>query len=157
MATSDLPTGMPVLDSTEAVVKREADDPYKSHDKVVTDDPDYQSDDVLIPTEADSSAAESMESDTEFQEVNIAAIERAMEKVTTSLQMATTGYEELRPVLRSIPIHEVPKLLEQLPQPMLELIPDDVHKVVQHMDHTDLVKWAVQQEHQKGTLKTHIR
>ena len=157
MATSDLPTGMPVLDSAKAVVKREADNPYESHDEVITDDPDYQSDDVPIPTETDSSAAESMESDTEFQEVNIAAIERAMEKVTTGLWMAATGYEELRPVLRSIPVHEVPKLLEQLPQPMLEPIPDDVHKVVQHMDHTDLVKWAVQQEHQKGTLKMHIR
>ena len=128
MATSDLPTGMPVLDSAKAVVKREADDPYESHDEVITDDPDYQSDDVPIPTETDSSAAESMESDTEFQEVNIAAIERAMEKVTTSLQMAATGYEELRPVLRSIPVHKVPKLLEQLPQPMLEPIPDDVIK-----------------------------
>ena len=156
MATSGLPTGMPVLDSTKAVVKREADNPYESHDKVVTDDPDYQSDDAPIPTETDSSAAESMESDTEFQEVDIDAIERAMEKVTTGLQMATTSYEELRPVLRSIPVHKVPKLLEQLPQPMLELIPD-VCKVVQHMDHTDLVKWAVQQEHQKGTLKMHIR
>ena len=68
----------------------------------------YQSDDVPLQTEPDSSAAESMESDTKFQEVDIAAIERAMEKVTTGLRMAATGYEELRPVMRAMPIHEVP-------------------------------------------------
>ena len=95
LAPSDLPTGMPVLDPHEAIVKREVDDPYESHDEVVTDDPDYQSDDVPLPTEPDSSAAESVESDTEFQEVNIATIEKAMEKVTTGLRMAAAVYEEL--------------------------------------------------------------
>ena len=157
LAPSDLPTGMPFLGPHETIVKREVDNPYESHDEVVTDDPDYQSDDVPLPTEPDSSTAESMESDTKFQEVNIAAIERAMEKVTTGLRMAAMGYEELRPVVRAIPIHEVPKLLEQLPQPILEPIPNTVQKVVQHIDHTDLVRWAVQQEHQKGTPKAHIR
>ena len=98
-----------------------------------------------------------MESDTEFQEVDIAAIERAMEKVTTGLRMVATGYEELRPVMRAMPIHEVPKLLEQLPQLILDPIPDTIQKVVQHVDHTDLVKWAVQREHHNGTLKTHIQ
>ena len=126
LAPSDLPTGMPFLGPHKTIVKREVDDPYESHDEVVTDDPDYQSDDVPIPTESDSSAAESMESDTQFQEVNITAIERAMEKVTMGLRMAAMGYEELRPVMRAIPIHEVPKLLEQLPQPVLEPIPDTV-------------------------------
>ena len=86
--------------------------------------PEYQSDDIPLPTEPDSSAAESMESDTKFQEVNIAAIERAIEKVTMGLRMAATGYEELRPVMRTIPIHQVPKLLEQLPQPILDPSPD---------------------------------
>ena len=157
LTLSDLPTGMPVLDPHEAIVKREVDDPYESHDEVVTDNPDYQSDDVPLPTEPDSSAAESMESDTEFQEVNIPTIEKAMEKVTTGLRMAAAGYEELKPVMRAMPIHEVPKLLEQLPQPILDPIPDTIQKVVQHIDHTDLVKWAVQSEHQKGTLKTHIQ
>ena len=117
---------MPVLDPKKAIVKREVDDPYESHNEVVTDDPDYQSDDVPLPTEPDSSATESMESDTKFQEVNIAAIERAMEKVTTCLRIAATGYEELRPVVRAIPIHEVPKLLEQLPQLILDPIPDTI-------------------------------
>ena len=125
LAPSNLPTGMPVLDPHKAIVKREIDDPYESHDEVVTD-PDYQSDDVPLPTEPDSSAAESMESDTEFQEVNIATIEKAMEKVTTGLRMVAAGYEELRPVVRAMPIHEVPKLLEQLPQQILDLIPDTI-------------------------------
>ena len=114
---------MPVLDPHEAIIKREVDDLYESHDEVVTDDPDYQSDDVPLPTEADSSAAESMESDTEFQEVDIAIIEKAMEKVTTGLRMAAGGYEELRPVMIAMPVHEVPKLLEQLSQLILDPIP----------------------------------
>ena len=71
-------------------------------------------------------AAESMESDTKFQEVDIAAIEKAMEKVTTGLRMVGTGYEELRPVMRAMPIHEIPKLFEQLPQPILDPIPDTI-------------------------------
>ena len=157
LTPSELPTGMPVLDPHEAIVKREVDDPYESYDEVVTDDPDYQRDDIPLPTEPDSSAAESMESDTEYQEVDIAAIEKAMEKVTTGLRMVATGYEELRPVMRAMPIHEVPKLLEQLPQLILDLIPETIRKVVQHVDNTDLVKWAVQSEHHKGTLKTHIQ
>ena len=47
--------------------------------------------------------------------------------------------------------------LEQLPQPILDPIPDTIWKVVQHIDHTDLVKWAVQSEHHKGTPRTHIQ
>ena len=119
---------MPLLGPHKIIVKREVDNPYESHDEVVTDNPDYQSDDVPLPTEPDSSAAESMESNTKFQEVDIAVIERAMEKVTTGLRMAAMGYEELIPVMRVIPIQEVPKLLEQLPQPILEPIPDPCPK-----------------------------
>ena len=79
----------------------------------VTDDEDYKEDDEVISIESDSTAAESM-LDEDFETTNPLVFDASLVKITTRLKQAAEGFEELRKMLLSIPVTDIPKLEKKL-------------------------------------------
>ena len=84
----------------------------------VTDDEGYKEDDEVISIENDSSAADSMLDD-DFETTNPLMFDASLVKITTRLKQAVEGFEELQNMLRSIPVTDIPKLIEEVPMPYL--------------------------------------
>ena len=87
----------------------------------VTDDENYKDDDEVITIESHSSAAESMLDD-DFETTNPLMFDTSLVKITTSLKQAAEGFEELWTLLPSIPVTEIPQLVEEVPLPYLTLM-----------------------------------
>ena len=87
----------------------------------VTDDEDYKDNDEVISIESDSSAAESM-LDEDFKTTNPMMFDASLMKITARLKQAAEGFEELRKMLPSVPVTDIPKLIEETPLPYLTLM-----------------------------------
>ena len=87
----------------------------------VTEDEDYKDNDEVISIESDSSAAESM-LDEDFKTTNPMMFDASLMKITAGLKQAAEGFEELRKMLPSVPVTDIPKLIEETPLPYLTLM-----------------------------------
>ena len=83
-----------------------------------TDDEDYKEDDEVISIEMDSTAAESM-LDEDFEATDPMMFDASLIKITARLKQAAEGFEELQKMLPSVPVTDIPKLIEETPLPYL--------------------------------------
>ena len=86
------------------------------YDEEGTDEEDYVSDDHPIEIDSDSSAALSM-TDDEFEATNPQKVDDALQDIVKGLKKAANSFGELRSLVPSIPVTEIPKLLETVPLP----------------------------------------
>ena len=95
-----------------------------------TDDKDYKEDDEVTSIETDSSAAESM-LDEDFETTDPVMFDTLLVKITTGLKQATEGFEELRNMIPTIPVTDIPKLIEQTPLPYLSPLSKEMVRALQ--------------------------
>ena len=76
-------------------------------------------DDHPIEIDSDSSAALSM-TDDKFEATNPHKVDDALQDIVEGLKKAANGFEELRSLVPSIPVTEIPKLLETVPLPYVQ-------------------------------------
>ena len=120
----------------------------------VTDDKDYKEDDEVISIESDSSAAESMLDDN-FETTNPLMFNASLVKITTGLKQAAKGFEELRKMLPSIPVTDIPKLVEV---PLLYLTPMSkvLIQALQSVGEEKFIDLALREEHDKGASQVSL-
>ena len=122
------------------------------NDKEVTDDEDYREDDEILSVESDSSAVQSM-LDENFENTDPMNFDASLMKVTASLKQAAEGFEELRQMLPSIPITDIPKIIEEIPLPCLTPLSKEMVQVLQSVGEEKLVDLALYEEYQKVKVK----
>ena len=96
----------------------------------VTDAEDYREDDEILGVESDSSAAQSM-LDEEFESAGPMKFDAFMMKITAGLKQAAEGFEELRQMIPSIPITDMPKIIEEMPLPYLTPLSKEMVRALQ--------------------------
>ena len=135
-----LPPGMPELPTDATVSTLLNDEELQFYNKEATDSEECLPDDAVLPEEAESSAAESMEDD--IMQVDAGAFDAALNEIFTGLEMAALGYTNLWALLPQLPVHEVPKVLEStppvytdpMPHPLIEALRDiGPEKVLDHI------------------------
>ena len=118
----------------------------------VTDDEDYKDDDEVISIESDSSAAKSM-LDEDFETINP---NTSLMKITARLRQAAEGFEELWKMLRSVPVTDIPTLIEETPLPYLTLMSKALVQALQSVREERLVVLALHEEHGKGASQVSL-
>ena len=121
----------------------------------VTDDEDYKEDDKVISIETDSSAAESMR-DEDFETTDPLMFDTSLVKITTELKQAAEGFEELRNMIPTIPVTDIPKLIEQTPLLYLTPLSKEMVRALQSMGEDRLVDMALYEEFQKGASQVSL-
>ena len=121
----------------------------------VMDDKDYKEDDEVISIESDSSAAESMLDD-DFETTNPLMFKASLVKITTGLKQAAEGFEELQKMLMSIPVTDIPKLIEEVPLPYLTPMSKVLVQTLQSVGEEKLIDLALQEEHDKGASQVSL-
>ena len=122
----------------------------------VTDDEDYKEDDEVISIESDSSAAAESMLDDDFETTNPLMFDASLVKITTGLKQAAEGFEELRKMLPSIPVTDIPKLVEEVPLPYLTLMSKVLVQALQSVGEEKLIDLALQEEHDKGASQVSL-
>ena len=122
------------------------------YDEEATDEEDYVSDDHPIEIDSDSSAALSM-TDDEFEATNPQKVDDALQDIVEGLKKAANGFEELRSLVPSIPVTEIPKLLETVPLPYVQPLTKPMVQAIKSLGEAKMVQLAVQEEHKKGTTQ----
>ena len=114
-----------------------------------TDDKDHKEGEEVISIESDSSAAESM-LDEDFETTDPMMFDTSLMKITTGLKQAAEGFEELRKMLPSVPVTDIPKLIEETPLPYLTPLAKAMVQALQSVGEERLVDLALHEEHSKG-------
>ena len=125
------------------------------YDKEVTDEEDYVSDDHPIEIDSYSSAALSM-TDDEFEATNPQKVDNALQDIVEGLKKAANSFEELRSLVPSIPVTEIPKLLETVPLPYIQPLTKPMVQAIKILGEVKIVELAVQEEHKKVTMQVSI-
>ena len=129
--------------------------PREPYDEEATDEEDYVSDDHPIEIDSDSSAALSM-TDDEFETTNPQKVDDALQDIIKGLKKAAGGFEELRSLVPSLPVTEIPKLLEMVPLPYIQPLTKPMVQAIKSLGEAKMVELAVQEEHRKGTTQVSI-
>ena len=125
------------------------------YDEEVTDEEDYVSDDHPIEIDSDSSAALSM-TDEEFEATNPHKIDDALQDIIEGLKKAANGFEELRGLVPSLPVTEIPKLLKTVPLLYIQPLTKPMVHAIKSLGEAKIIELAVQEEHKKGTTQVSI-
>ena len=125
------------------------------YDKEATDEEDYVSDDHPIEIDSDSSAALSM-TDDELEATNPQKVDDTVQDIVEGLKKAANGFEELRNLVPSIPVTEIPKLLKTVPLPYVQPLTKLMVQAIKSLGEAKMVKFVVQEEHKKGTTQVSI-
>ena len=112
------------------------------------------SDDHPIEIDIDSSAALSM-TDDKFEATNPHKVDDALQDIE-GLKKAANGFEELRSLVPSIPVTEIPKLLETVPLPYVQPLTKPMVQAIKSLVEAKMIELAVQEEHKKGTTQVSI-
>ena len=120
-----------------------------------TDDEDYKEDDKVISIETDSSTAESM-LDEDFETTDPMMFDASLVKFTTGLKHAAEGFEELRNTIPTIPVTDIPKLIEQTPLPYLTPLSKEMVRALQSVGGDKLIDMALYVEFQKGASQVSL-
>ena len=129
--------------------------PPTPYDEEVTDDEDYREDDEILSVESDSSAAQSM-LDEDFEKSYPMKFDASLMKVTASLRQAAEGFEELRQMLPSVPVTDMPKIIEEMPLSYLTPLSKEMVQVLQSVGIEKLVDLVLYEEYQKGTSQVSL-
>ena len=121
----------------------------------VTDDEDYKDDDEVISIESDSSAAESM-LDENFKTINPMMFDASLMKITAGLKQAAEGFKELQKMLPSVPVTDIPKLIEETPLPYLTPMSKALVQAHQSVGEERLVDLTLREEHGKGASQVSL-
>ena len=125
------------------------------YNEEVTDEEDYVSDDHSIEIDSDSSVALSM-TDDEFETTNPHKVDDALQDIVDGLKKAAGGFEKLRDLVPSLPVTEIPKLLETVPLPYVQPLTKLMVHAIKSLGEAKLIELAVQEEHKKGTTQVSI-
>ena len=120
-----------------------------------TDDEDYKEDEEVISIESNSSTAESM-LDEDFKTTDPMMFDAALMKITAGLKQATEGFEELCKMLPSVPVTDIPKLIEETPLPCLTPLSKEMVQALQSVGEERLVDLALHKEHSKGASQVSL-
>ena len=120
-----------------------------------TDDKDYKEDDKVISIESDSTAAESM-LDEDFETTDPMIFDASLMKITTGLRQAAEGFEELWKMIPSVPVTDMPKLVEETPLLYLTPLSKEMVRALQSVGEDELVDTALYEEHQKGVSQVSL-
>ena len=129
--------------------------PRGSYNEEVTDEEDYVSDDHPIEIYSDSSAALSM-TDDEFEAASPHKVDDALQDIVEGLKKAASGFEKLRDLVPSLPVTEIPKLLETVPLPYVQPLTKPMVHAIKSLGDAKLIELAVQEEHKRGTTQVSI-
>ena len=121
----------------------------------VTDEEDYVSGDLLIEIDSDSSAALLM-TDDKFEATNPHKVDDALQDIVEGLKKTASGFEKLRDLVLSLPVTEIPKLLETEPLPYVQPLTKLMVHAIKCLGEAKLIELAVQEEHKKGTTQVYI-
>ena len=69
--------------------------------------------------------------DEDFENTNPMMFDASLMKITVSLRQATEGFEESRQMIPSIPVTEMPKIIEKTPLPYLTPLSKEMVRVLQ--------------------------
>ena len=125
------------------------------YNEEVTDEEDYVSDDHPIEIDSDSSVALLM-TDDEFEATNPHKVDDALQDIVEGLKKAASGFEKLRDLVPSLPVTEIPKLLETVPLPYVQPLTKPMVHAIKSLGEAKLIELAVQEEHKKGTTQVFI-
>ena len=77
--------------------------------------------------------------DEDFENTNPAKFDASLVKITTGLQQAAEGYKELRNMITTIPVTDIPKLIEQTQLPYLTPLSKEMVRALQSVGEDKLV------------------
>ena len=83
-------------------------EPLLDYYEEVTDDEDYKEDDEVISIQSDSSATDSM-LDEDFEVTDPLKFDASLMKISNGLKHDAEGFDELRQMLPSVPVTDLPK------------------------------------------------
>ena len=129
--------------------------PRGPYNEEVTDEEDYVSDDHPIEIDTGSSAALSM-TDDEFEATSPHKVDDTLQDIVEGLKKAASGFEKLRDLVPSLPVTEIPKLLETVPLPYVQPLTKPMVHAIKNLGEAKLIELAVQEEHRKGTMQVSI-
>ena len=77
-------------------------------------------------------------------------------KITSRLKQAAEGFEELRKMLPSVPVADIPKLIEETPLLYLTPLSKAMVQALQSVEEERLVDLALCEEHGKGASQVSL-
>ena len=77
-------------------------------------------------------------------------------KIAAGLRQATEGFEELRQMLLSVPVTDMPKIIEETPLPYLTPLSKEMVQALQSVGEEKLVDLALYEEYQKGASQVSL-
>ena len=130
-------------------------EPLLDYYEEVTDDEDYKENNEVISIESNSSAADSMP-DEDFEVADPLKFDASLMKISNGLKHAAEGFEELRQMLPSVPVTELPKLIEETPLPYLTPLSKEMVQALQSVGEVRMVDLALHEEHSKGASQVSL-
>ena len=94
--------------------------------------------------------------DSEFETTNPQKVDDALQDIIEGLKKAAGGFEELRSLVPSTPVTEIPKLLETVPLPFIQPLTKPMVQAIKSLGEAKMVELAAQEEHRKGTTQVSI-
>ena len=90
--------------------------------------------------------------DEDFETTDAIMFDALLVKITTGLKQAAEGFEELRNMIPTVPVTDIPKLTEQTPLPYLTPLSKEMVRALQSVGEDKLVDMALYEEFHKGAV-----
>ena len=94
--------------------------------------------------------------DDEFEATNPHKIDDTLQDIVKGLKKAASDFEELRGLIPSLPVTEIPKLLKTVSLPYVQPLTKPMVHAIKSLGEAKLIDLAVQEEHKKGTMQVSI-
>ena len=94
--------------------------------------------------------------DEDFETINPMMFDASLMKITAGLKQAAEGFEELRKMLPSVLVTDIPKLIEETPLPYLTSMSKALVQALQSVREERLVDLALREEHGKGACQVSL-
>ena len=94
--------------------------------------------------------------DEDFENTDPMMFDAFLMKITAGLRQATEGFEELRQMIPSIPVTDMPKIIEETPIPYLTPLSKEMVRALQSVGEEKLVDLVLYEEYQKGATQVSL-
>ena len=94
--------------------------------------------------------------DEDFENTDPMMFDASLRKTTASLRQAAEGFEELRQMIPSIPVTDMPKIIEETPLPYITPLSKEMVRALQSVREEKLVDLALYEEYQKGASQVSL-
>ena len=94
--------------------------------------------------------------DADFENTNPMMFDASLMKITAGLRQAAEGFEELRQMIPSVPVTDMPKIIEETPLPYLTPLSKEMVRALQSVGEEKLVDMALYGEYQKGATQVSL-